>query len=77
MEDVWKVANGLTGRRSPEDVFKQRGERGVRVSDIVYRRGYLELGMLKGNEFVITLRSVKSCWPYWCYAGSNVCLIGT
>lgn len=59
VEDVWKVTNGLTGRRSPEDVFKQRGERGVRVSDIAYRRGYLELGMLKGNEFVITLRYVE------------------
>ncbi|KEP53803.1 tRNA pseudouridine synthase [Rhizoctonia solani 123E] len=60
VEDVWKVTNGLTGRRSPEDVLKQRGERGVRVSDINYRRGYLELGMLKGNEFVITLRNVKA-----------------
>ncbi|CAE6473498.1 unnamed protein product [Rhizoctonia solani] len=56
VEDVWKVANGLTGRRYPEDVLKQRGERGVRVSDISYRKGYLELGMLSGNEFVITLR---------------------
>ncbi|CAE6429641.1 unnamed protein product [Rhizoctonia solani] len=60
VEDVWKVTNGLTGRRAPEDVLKQRGERGVRVSDINYRRGYLELGMLKGNEFVITLRNVKA-----------------
>ena len=59
VEDVWKITNGLNGRRSPEDVFKQRGERGVRVSDIAYRRGYLELGMLKGNEFVITLRYVE------------------
>ncbi|KAG8742340.1 hypothetical protein FRC10_001621 [Ceratobasidium sp. 414] len=56
VEDVWKVVNGVNGRRAPEDVLTQRGERGVRVSDIVYRRGYLELGMLKGNEFVITLR---------------------
>ncbi|CAE6491897.1 unnamed protein product [Rhizoctonia solani] len=63
VEDVWKVTNGLTGRRSPEDVLKQRGERGVRVSDINYRRGYLELGMLKGNEFVITLRNVKAESP--------------
>ncbi|KAJ1308838.1 hypothetical protein OPQ81_004526 [Rhizoctonia solani] len=28
VEDVWKVTNGLTGRRSPDDVLKQRGERG-------------------------------------------------
>jgi tRNA pseudouridine13 synthase len=65
VEEVWKVTNGITGRRSPEDVLKQRGERGVRVSDINYRRGYLELGMLRGNEFVITLRyhnfSIRLC----------------
>ncbi|CAE6360957.1 unnamed protein product [Rhizoctonia solani] len=63
VEEVWKVTNGITGRRSPEDVLKQRGERGVRVSDINYRRGYLELGMLRGNEFVITLRNVKAESP--------------
>ncbi|KAF8709464.1 tRNA pseudouridine synthase D (TruD), partial [Rhizoctonia solani] len=63
VEDVWKITNSLTGRRSPEDVVKQRGERGVRVSDINYRKGYLELGMLKGNEFVITLRNVKAESP--------------
>ncbi|KAG8708995.1 hypothetical protein FRC09_000922 [Ceratobasidium sp. 395] len=63
VEDVWKLVNGLNGRRAPEDVLTQRGERGVRVSDITYRRGYLELGMLKGNEFVITLRNVKADSP--------------
>ncbi|QRV72950.1 pseudouridine synthase [Ceratobasidium sp. AG-Ba] len=60
VEDVWKMANGVGSRRTPEDVLTQRGERGVRVSDIAYRRGYLELGMLRGNEFVITLRNVKA-----------------
>ncbi|KAF8760163.1 tRNA pseudouridine synthase D [Rhizoctonia solani] len=42
---------------------QRRGERRVRVSDINYRKGYLELGMLKGNEFVITLRNVKAESP--------------
>ena len=36
----------------------QRGERGVRVADFNYRKASLELGMLKGNAFVITLRLV-------------------
>lgn len=56
VEEVWKLANGQTGRRSFEDVLKQRGERGVRVADLNYRKASLELGMLKGNAFVITLR---------------------
>ncbi|CDO71290.1 hypothetical protein BN946_scf184908.g47 [Trametes cinnabarina] len=59
VEDVWKMANGLNGRRTMEEILTQRGERGVRVADFNYRKASLELGMLKGNAFVITLRNVR------------------
>ena len=65
VEDVWKMANGLNGRRTMEEALTQRGERGVRVADFNYRKASLELGMLKGNAFVITLRlgTLISCRP--------------
>lgn len=56
VEDVWKLANGQIGRKSLEEALTQRGDRGVRVADLNYRKSSLELGMLKGNAFVITLR---------------------
>lgn len=56
VEEVWKLANSLGPRRKLEDVMTQRGERGIRISDLNYRKAGLELGMLKGNAFVITLR---------------------
>ncbi len=56
VEDVWKMANGQFGRRTKEEAVEKRGERGVRVGDLCYRKAGLELGMLKGNAFVITLR---------------------
>ncbi|EKM80137.1 hypothetical protein AGABI1DRAFT_120164 [Agaricus bisporus var. burnettii JB137-S8] len=58
VEDVWKQVNGL-GRRQYETIMKERGERGVRIADLNYRKASLELGLLKGNAFVITLRNVK------------------
>ena len=58
VEDVWRMANGLGARRTLEDILTKRGERGIRVADFNYRRAGLELGMLKGNAFVITLRYV-------------------
>ncbi|KAF5363345.1 hypothetical protein D9756_000469 [Leucocoprinus leucothites] len=58
VEDVWKQVNG-SGRRSNEAILKERGERGIRIADLNYRKASLELGMLKGNAFVITLRNVK------------------
>ncbi|THV08431.1 tRNA pseudouridine synthase D [Dendrothele bispora CBS 962.96] len=58
VEDVWRLANGI-GRRSAEQAVSQRGERGVRIADLNYRKASLELGMLKGNAFVITLRNVQ------------------
>jgi tRNA pseudouridine13 synthase len=56
VEDVWKLANGVPTRHSADDAVRSRGERGVRTADFVYRKAALELGMLKGNAFVITLR---------------------
>ena len=58
VEDVWKAFNGLGPRRSIDEVMLQRGERGIRAADFNYRKSSLELGMLKGNAFVITLRQV-------------------
>lgn len=55
VEEVWDKINS-PGRRNLDQIMKERGERGVRVSDIAYRKGHLQLGMLKGNEFLITLR---------------------
>lgn len=58
VEEVWKLANGLGPRKTLQEVLSQRGERGVRIADLNYRKASLELGMLKGNAFVITLRYV-------------------
>ena len=60
VEDVWRLANGSNGRRTEEEILTRRGERGIRIADFNYRRASLELGMLKGNAFVITLRYVVS-----------------
>lgn len=56
VEDVWKLANGINKGKTPGEVVTKRGERGVRVADFNYRKAGLDLGMLKGNVFVITLR---------------------
>jgi tRNA pseudouridine13 synthase len=56
LEEVWKNINGVPGRRSAAEAVKMRGERGVRIGDLAYKKWGLELGMLKGNSFVITLR---------------------
>ncbi|KAG2116077.1 tRNA pseudouridine synthase D [Suillus discolor] len=58
VEDIWKSANQFN-RRSVQDILSQRGDRGVRIADFNYRKAGLELGMLKGNAFVITLRNVQ------------------
>ncbi|KAF8845835.1 tRNA pseudouridine synthase D [Paxillus ammoniavirescens] len=58
VENVWKAANQL-GRRSALEAVTQRGDRGIRIADLNYRKAGLELGMLKGNEFVITLRNMQ------------------
>ncbi|KAF9495417.1 tRNA pseudouridine synthase D [Pleurotus eryngii] len=59
VEDVFKLANGISGRKSVEEALKKRGDRGVRITDFNYRKAGLELGMLKGNAFVITLRNAQ------------------
>jgi tRNA pseudouridine13 synthase len=56
LQDVWKTMNGITGRRTVQQAITERGERGIRIGDLTYRKGFLELGMLRGNAFVITLR---------------------
>ncbi|KAG8860947.1 hypothetical protein FRB91_000143 [Serendipita sp. 411] len=59
VEEVWDKVN-QSGRRTQDQIMQERGERGIRVADIDYRKGHLQLGMLKGNEFLITLRNVKA-----------------
>ncbi|KAF8314759.1 pseudouridine synthase [Clavulina sp. PMI_390] len=59
LQDVWKSVNNVPGRRSESEAVTKRGERGVRIGDLVYRKSPLDLGHLKGNAFVITLRNVK------------------
>jgi len=56
VEDVWKIASSQNSRNLPEDSTARRGDHGVRIADFNYRKMPLELGMLKGNQFVITLR---------------------
>lgn len=56
VEDVWKMANGFGRLKTMEQILNERGDRGIRIGDLVYRRAGLELGMLKGNAFTITLR---------------------
>jgi len=62
VEDVWRLANGIGPQKSPQDAVTQRGDRGIRISDLVYRKAGLELGMLKGNAFIITLRCVHKAF---------------
>ncbi|WVQ93983.1 hypothetical protein IAU59_001061 [Kwoniella sp. CBS 9459] len=60
LQSVWKAANGVKqGRRNEREAVEDRGERGVRIGDLAYSDKYLELGMLRGNQFVITLRNVQ------------------
>ena len=61
-EDVWDRVNSIS-RKSLQEALSERGERGVRVGDIDYRKGHLQLGMLAGNAFVITLRCVRPLIP--------------
>ncbi|KAG8937118.1 hypothetical protein FRC02_006318 [Tulasnella sp. 418] len=61
IEEVWQFVNAqYAGRKTVEQVMSERGERGVRVGDMTYARSSLDLGMLKGNAFVITLRNIKA-----------------
>lgn len=58
-QQVWRAVNGVkSGRRTEEAAVLDRGERGTRIGDLEYSPKPLDLGSLKGNEFVITLRYV-------------------
>jgi tRNA pseudouridine13 synthase len=57
ISDVWRAVNGVRDKRKTfGQAIHERGERGLRIGDLEYSDEYLELGMLKGNHFVITLR---------------------
>lgn len=61
IENVWRAINGVSigervGRRTVEEALTKRGDRGARIGDLCYARKQLDLGMLKGNHFTITLR---------------------
>jgi tRNA pseudouridine13 synthase len=59
MESLWKAINGLKGSyggQGERKVVKERAERGARVGDFSYQSEGLDLGLLKGNMFRITLR---------------------
>ncbi|WVO13555.1 hypothetical protein L204_101176 [Cryptococcus depauperatus] len=61
IQNVWKSVNGIKqGWHTEEQAVTDRGDRGVRVGDFEYSAQYLELGMLKGNRFLITLRNVEA-----------------
>jgi tRNA pseudouridine13 synthase len=61
LDALWKTANGIKlGRRNLRTAVSERAERGTRIGDLEYSDRYLELGMLRGNYFVITLRWVYS-----------------
>ncbi|KAK8844588.1 hypothetical protein IAR55_006435 [Kwoniella newhampshirensis] len=61
LQAVWKAANGVRqGWKDEAKALGERGDRGVRIGDLSYDDRYLELGMLKGNQFVITLRNVQA-----------------
>lgn len=61
LQTVWRALNGVKqGWRTEQQAVEERGDRGVRVGDFEYSDKYLELGMLKGNRFLITLRNVEA-----------------
>lgn len=61
IEDVWRAAKGGGGGgrgrgRGRGGYSAGGGERGVRIGDLEYKDYGFDLGMLKGNKFVVTLR---------------------
>ncbi|BEI86130.1 hypothetical protein CcaverHIS002_0604170 [Cutaneotrichosporon cavernicola] len=64
LDDMWRAVNGVkAGRRSEEEAVTRRGDRGTRIGDLCYAQKPLDLGMLKGNHFTITLRNVQGDSP--------------
>lgn len=67
LENFWKNCNDIRSKADELRATTQRALRGVRVGDIAYADQHLDLGMLKGNKFVIVLRYVplaKSFHPF-------------
>lgn len=60
LKDVWDAVNGVREGRTVKQAMTERGERGMRIGDLTYSNQFLELGMLRGNQFTITLRNVKA-----------------
>ncbi|GMK54184.1 hypothetical protein CspeluHIS016_0107700 [Cutaneotrichosporon spelunceum] len=64
LDNMWRAVNGVkAGRRSEEEAVTRRGDRGTRIGDLSYAQKPLDLGMLKGNHFTITLRNVQGDSP--------------
>lgn len=66
IEDIWRAARGGggggrgRGRGRGGGGWSNGPDRGVRIGDVEYGQRMLDLGMLKGNKFVVTLRYVFS-----------------
>ncbi|KAK4055095.1 multisubstrate pseudouridine synthase 7 [Microbotryomycetes sp. JL201] len=67
VEEVWRAARGGGGGggRGRGGFRGNNGgpDRGVRIGDVGYASTHLDLGMLKGNKFIVTLRDVKADSP--------------
>ncbi|WFC99005.1 tRNA pseudouridine(13) synthase [Malassezia yamatoensis] len=70
LDEVWRQINhigqpifggsGPKDRRTIQVATNTRAERGLRVAHLSYATEPLQLGMLSGNQFTVTLRNV--CW---------------
>ncbi|WFC95013.1 tRNA pseudouridine(13) synthase [Malassezia brasiliensis] len=68
LDEVWRLVNhigqpvssapGTHERRTVELATTTRAERGLRIAQLAYADAPLQLGMLAGNQFSITLRNV-------------------
>ncbi|KAM0793600.1 hypothetical protein ACM66B_001033 [Microbotryomycetes sp. NB124-2] len=70
VEEIWKATKGAggggrggRGGRGGGGRFNNGPDRGVRIGDVEYASSHLDLGMLKGNKFVVTLRDVQADSP--------------
>ncbi|KAG6378688.1 pseudouridine synthase [Boletus reticuloceps] len=57
VDHVWKSANQI-GRRSTHDAVTQRGERGIRIADLNYRKAGLELVSVSYDQQPILMQSI-------------------
>jgi tRNA pseudouridine13 synthase len=56
VEEVWRIARNGGGGRGGGGRGGGFVDRNIRIGDVEYAEKGLELGMLKGNKFVVTLR---------------------